>query len=130
MIFPLIALPVSPATKTPCPSTSTKLFSGMTLGSTAITLGFTRKSIPVAVCVLNPGSSVEYPVACTEIHSPAESDSVVCVSLLEAFAFFVSFVLFGFSDFSELSELFSSFGSSFVLLTLLDATLTGVSFSL
>ena len=49
MIFPLIAPPVSPAMAIPYPGTSTKLPKGITLGSTAMTVGFLRKSIPVAV---------------------------------------------------------------------------------
>ena len=49
MIFPIIAPPVSPAIAIPYPGTSTREFKGITLGSTAIQIGFLLKSIPVAV---------------------------------------------------------------------------------
>ena len=47
--------PVSPAIAIPYPGTSTKVPKGICEGSTAITLGFDLKSIPIAVKLLNPG---------------------------------------------------------------------------
>src|SRR5699024_1174540 len=49
ILLPLMAPPVSPAIAMPYPGISTIVPSGITLGSTAITIGFTRRSIPVAV---------------------------------------------------------------------------------
>lgn len=92
ILFPLIALPISPATAYPYPSTWTFVPNLMTLGSTAITFksGFLRKFKPVFVKPVHPLQCAVYAVALTmnslTTCGPSERDGVLLLfeDVLEA----------------------------------------------